>query len=448
MKKNLFLIVMMMWSCGVLFGQETWVKTFGGSVWDIGHSITTTPDGGFVLTGRTSSNDGDFKGMRKDKSNIFIIKLDSSVNVQWKKLFGVSSTGSGSPIITTPDGGYVLTGTTGYNDGEFEGIKKGGDDIFVIKLDSRGEILWKKTFGDKRDEWGHSITTTPDGGYVVSGRTDSNDGDFKGMNKGESDIFAIKLDSLGDVVWKKLIGGSSTEMVSSIITTTSDGGYVLTGWSNSNDGDFKGMNKGGKDILVIKLDSRGDVQWKKMFGGSSKDDYGYSITTTPDGGFVLTGRTSSNDGDFKGMNKGEMDIFVIKLDSRGDVVWKKLIGGSSTEMGTSIVATPDGGFVLTGSTYSYDGDFEGMSKCFLGDNLVIKLDSRGDVVWKKTFGGSKEDWGFSITTTPEGRYVFTGGSISNDGDFKGMNKGEMDIFVIKLDSNGNLQPSGKKSKKK
>jgi len=203
MKKNLFLIVMMMWSCGVLFSQETWVKTFGGNSHDGGSDITTTLDGGFVLTGWTTSNDGndgDFKGMNKGKGDIFIIKLDSRGSVQWKKTFGGSEIDLVYTIVTTPDGGFVLTGETSSNDGDFKGMKKGtSQDIFIIKFDLRGSVQWKKTLGGSHWDTGNSITTTPDGGYVLTGYTFSNDGDFKGMNKGEKDVFIIKLDSKGNL---------------------------------------------------------------------------------------------------------------------------------------------------------------------------------------------------------------------------------------------------------
>jgi hypothetical protein len=387
MKVNVMVFVLIVLSCSVLFGQETWVKTFGGTKDDLCHSITSTPDGGFILTGDFGSNDGDFKGMNK-----------------------------------------------------------GGQDIFVIKLDSRGIVQWKKTFGGTGWDGGGSITTTPDGGFVLIGFAYPNDGDFTGMNKGVGNIFVIKLNSRGEVEWKKVFGGSGYDVGYSI-TTTPDGGITLTGTFSSNDGDFEGMNKGIVDILVINLDSRGDVQWKKSFGGTY-EDYGHTITTTPDGGYVLSGTTSSNDGDFKGLNKGGRDILVIKLNSRGDVEWKKTFGGTGwDDGGESITTTPDGGYVLSGTTFSNDGDFKGLNKGG-NDILVIRLNSRGDFEWKKTFGSSRGDYSNSITTTPDGGCILTGYFGSNDGDFTGMNKGDRDIFVIKLDSNGYLQPKGKKSKKK
>jgi len=418
-------------------GQNTWVKTFGGDKVDEGRSIVPTSDGGYVLTGYTPSNDGDFSGMNKGNWDIFVMKLNSSGETVWKKTYGGSRSETGYSIISTSDGGYVLTGWTSSNDGDFSGMKKGIEDIFVMKLNSRGDIVWKKTFGGSVGDYGTSITTTTDGGYVLTGRTLSNDGDFTGMNKGGPDIFVMKLNSSGETVWKKTFGGSIYEGGQSI-TTTNDGGYVLTGWINSNDGDFSGMKKGSSDIFVMKLNSNGETVWKKTFGGSREEE-GTSITTTTDGGYVLTGYTTSNDGDFSGMNKGNWDIFVMKLNSSGDTVWKKTYGGSGDDYGYSITTTNDerSGYVLTGWTVSNDGDFSGMNKGS-GDIFIMKLNSSGNTVWKKTFGGSSDEYGLSITTTNDGGYVLTGYTYSNDGDFSGMNKGNRDIFVMKLDSNGNL----------
>jgi hypothetical protein len=156
----------------------------------------------------------------------------------------------------------------------------------------------------------------------------------------------MKLSSNGDIQWNKTFGGSGSENGRSIQQTT-DGGYVLTGVTRSNDGDFSGINKGGQDIFVMKLSSNGDIQWNKTFGGSGSEN-GYSIQQTSDGGYVLTGDTGSNDGDFSGMNKGGRDIFVMKLSSNGDIQWNKTFGGSAFENGYSIQQTSDGGYVLTG----------------------------------------------------------------------------------------------------
>ena len=195
--KYLVVLVVVIWSTGVLLSQETLVKTFGGSLDDRGYSITATSDEGYVLTGYTGSNDGDFKGTNRSGSDIFVIKLDSRGDVQWSKTFGGSSYDVGRSITISPDEGCVLTGETMSSDGDFEGMGKGDWDIFVVKLNSNGEVIWKKTFGGIGFESGRSITTTSDDGILITGGTSSNDGDFNRMNKGGYDIFIMKLDTDG-----------------------------------------------------------------------------------------------------------------------------------------------------------------------------------------------------------------------------------------------------------
>jgi len=185
-------------------------------------------------------------------------------------------------------------------------------------------------------------------------------------------IYSCKKELFHDPVttWIKTFGGSSYDYGTSI-TYTADGGSVIAGYAMSKDGDFIGLNQGSTDIFVIRLNSDGITRWIKTFGGSSTDDYPY-ITQTVDGGFVLTGSTSSNDGDFSGLNLGSFDIFVIKLDSDGNSSWIKTYGGSSFDMSESITQTGDGGLVLTGNTESDDGDFSGL-KLGSWDIFVIKL---------------------------------------------------------------------------
>jgi hypothetical protein len=376
--------------------------------------------------------------MNKGNRDIFVIKLNSNGEILWKKTLGGSGYESGLYLTTTSDGSILIISGTSSNDGDFKGMNKGIWDIFVIKLSSTGEVLWKKTFGGSREDLGLSLTTTSDDGMVLTGHTQSNDGDFEGMGKGNWDIFVIKLSSNGEILWKKTLGGSGYEEGLSL-TTTSDDGMVLAGHTQSNDGAFEGMGKGDWDIFVVKLNSNGEVLWKKTFGGV-REDLGLSLTTTSDGRMVLAGYTQSNDGDFEGMGKGNWDIFVTKLNSNGEVLWKKTFGGVREDLGLSLTTTSDGGMVLTGYTQSNDGDFEGMGKGDW-DIFVVKLNSNGEVIWKKTFGGIGFESGRSITTTSDDGILITGGTSSNDGDFNRMNKGGYDIFIMKLDTDGYYTPS-------
>ncbi len=416
-------------------GQNTWVKTYGGSESEGGCSITYTSDGGYIVTGYTYSNNGDFNGMNKGSGDIFVMKLNSFGEVEWEITLGGELYEQGYSITTTNDGGYIISGFTYSNNGDFSGMNNGFHDIFVIKLNTTGKVQWKKTFGGNLPDGSKSLVTTKDNGYILTGFSYSNNNDFNGMNKGSSDVFVIKLNFDGDLIWKKTFGGSEDDSGNSIITTN-DGGFVITGNTYSNNLNFNLKKNDSSDIFVMKIDSDGDILWNKILGGSG-NELGNSITSTSDDGYVLTGTTSSNDGDFNGMNKGNQDIFVVKLDSIGNIEWKKTFGGSGNEQGNTITTTDDGKFLFTGVTTSIDGDFVSLKP--EGNNIfVMLLEPTGDTVWNRTFGGSGFDYGWSITTTTDGGFVLTGRTFSNDGDFSGMNKGSSDLLVMKLDSNGNL----------
>jgi hypothetical protein len=433
---NVLVFVIMLWSCDILLSQETWVKVFGGSQDESANKVLNTNDGGLVLIGTTSSNDGDFRGMNKGGIDIFVIKLDSHGDVQWKKTYGGSELDGGTSITTTPDGGYVLTGYTYSNDGDFKGMNKGDADVLVIKLDSNGDIQWKKVFGGSQSDEAVSAAVTQEGEIILMGGTSSNDGDFSGMNKGSEDIFVFRMDSSGTLLWKKLIGGLDFDVSSSSIVTA-DGGMVLTGFTYSNDGDFTGTHD--YNIYALKLDKRGSVKWKKILGDANNGCS--SVSNTADSGVVIAG--------FANWYAPERDLLIFKIDFRGQILWRKVFGGKSEEHGMSVTSTRNGDIVLTGYAESDDGDF--YDKNMGGkDIFLLSLSQNGDKVWAKTFGGRGKDIATSLSVLDDGGFVITGGTTSdvgdqyNDGDFYGLGKGgESDIFVIKLDKNGNLQPAEK-----
>jgi uncharacterized delta-60 repeat protein len=262
-------------------------------------------------------------------------------------------------------------------------------------------ICWDKTYGGSSRDRASSIQQTTDGGYVVAGYTSS-----KGA--GDYDFWVIKLKANGDIIWDKTYGGSSHDEAYSIQQTT-DGGYVVAGETSS-----KGA--GEADFWVIKLDPNGDIIWDKTYGGSSHDQAG-SIQQTTDGGYVVAGETFSK-------GAGEADFWVIKLDPNGDIIWDKTYGGSSRDRASSIQQTTDGGYVVAGAGNS--------------DFWVIKLDPNGDIIWDKTYGGSSRDVALSIQQTTDGGYVVAGyieSKVLGKSNFWVI---KFDFWVIKLDPNGEI----------
>lgn len=432
-------IIFMVMSCATALGQDTWLRTIGGSKDDNSGSVCSTPDGGIVAIGHTWSSDGDVGRPNMGITDMYVVKLDARGNIVWKTTVGGEDEDYSNAINLSADGGYLLAGTSASKDGDFAGMFIGGLDIPVVKLDSEGRIVWKKMLGGTKSDAATRAVSTRDGGYVLVGNTSSNDGDFLGLNKGGTDILCMKIDAEGSIVWKGTFGGTDSDNCSSI-TATADGGYALTGFTSSIDGDVAGMNKGGQDVIVVKIDATGKREWTATFGGSL-NDAGRGITATADGNIVVAGHTSSNDGDVKDMNKGARDILVVKIDPRtpNQPLWKITIGGSADETAAAVSATEDGGVFITGSTTSNDGDFAGMHKQS-SDVFVIKLDAQGTITQKKLIGGSRQDAGFMIAPSTNKGVVVVGNTASNDFDFASKAKNDLDIFVVKLDSLGAYDP--------
>ena len=447
---SMFLFVFLFTYSG--YGQDTWVKTYGGFNQDFGLSIISTYDGNYIYSGITSSIDKDFQSMNKGGEDICVVKIDSLGNIIWKKTYGGWLNDWGIGLTETKDSNIIVIGNSSSNDGDFGGLNNGGTDITILKINKDGDIIWKDIVGGSEDETVRCVTNTEDGGFVITGCSMSDDGDFKGLRIGNQDekrdIFVVKYNSQGKIEWKNILGGTNYDEGFSILTTK-DKGFLISGVSYSNDGDFKDLSKGNQDIVIIKIDSAGGVKWTKSIGGKEKDDCS-SVTSTLDGGFVITGDTYSNDNDFRQMNKGGGDIYIVKIDSIGNIVWKKTYGGTNSDVCKSITINKKGGFVITGTTRSDDGEFAGLdSDINWFDVFVMSVDGMGELLWTKLYGngywggGYCSDQGNNIIKDRGEGFVIIGETNSNDGTFTGLNKsgkrgGTHDIFVMKLDSNGNL----------
>ena len=285
-------------------------------------------------------------------------------------------------------------------------------------------IQWQKCLGGTVTDEANSIQQTSDGRFIVAGYTFSNDGDVSG-NHGNSDYWVVKLNSSGDILWQRCLGGTDDDYAYSI-QQTSDGGFIVAGQTYSNDGDVSG-NHGYDDAWVVKLNSSGDIEWQKCLGGTD-DDYAYSIQQTSDGGFIVAGQTYSNDGDVSG-NHGYDDAWVVKLNSSGDIEWQKCLGGTNDDRAYSIQQTSNGGFIVAGYTYSNDGDVSGNHGYW--DTWVVKLNSSGDIEWQKCLGGTSDDYANSIQQTSDSGFIVVGYTFSNDYDVS-ENHGYDDAWVVKL----------------
>lgn len=401
-----------------------WQKCFGGSSGEYPQSFQITSDGGYVLAGFSSSlsNNGNVTG-NHGGFDYWVVKLDSTGTIQWQKCLGGSGIDYAYSIQTTSDGGYIVAGNSNLSDGDVTG-NHGSSDLWIVKLDATGMIQWQKSLGGTLGERGSSIQLTTDGGYIVAGWSQSTDGDVT-SNHGSIDCWIVKLDAAGTIQWQKSLGGSSDDYARAILSA-SDGGYIMSGQSTSTNGDVTG-NHGSADYWVVKLDTTGTIQWQKSIGGSS-DDNAMSIQTTSDGGYIVAGNSQSTNGDVT-VNHGSTDYWVVKLDATGSIQWQKSFGGTGTDIANAIQTTTDGGYVVAGYSNSNDGNITGSHGNY--DYWVVKLDPLGDIQWQKSMGGSGDDRATSILQTTDGGYAVAGYSESINGDIIG-NHGFVDYWVVKL----------------
>jgi hypothetical protein len=419
-----------------------WQKALGGSRVDVAQSIQPTSDGGYIIAGNTNSPDGDITGYHSGTYGCYlpcvgpeicgyfpdglVVKLNSTGTIEWQKALGGSAAENFLSIQPTADGGYVASGLTYSNNGDVSGYHGGTEaDAWVVKLSSTGAIQWQKVFGGSTGcDFANSILSTADGGYIFVGHSDSHDGDVT-SNAGERDVWIVKLSSDGDIQWQKSVGGAENDYAFSL-QPTPDGGYVAVGYTYSNDGDVSG-NHGDADAWVVKLSSSGTIQWQKALGGSN-EEIARSIQPTTDGGYIVAASSKSNNGDVSG-NHGDADAWVIKLSSGGAIQWQKALGGSNEEIARSVQTTTDGGYIVTGSAKSNDGDVSGNRGG--QDTWIVKLSSNGTFLWQKSLGGTANDFANSIQSTVDGGLIVAGQAVSNNGDVIG-NHGATDAWIVKL----------------
>ncbi|MCK4645765.1 MAG: hypothetical protein KAU46_05905 [Candidatus Aminicenantes bacterium] len=382
-------------------GQDlhSWARIYGGSNSDTASSIQQTIDGGYIVAGRTGSFGAGY-------IDSWILKLDSVGDIEWQHTYGGIDSDRASSIQQTTDGGYIVAGYT-------HSFGAGDNDYWILKLTSNGDIEWQRTYGGTDGDKAYSIQQTSDGGYIVAGYTHS-------FGAGDYDYLILKLSSIGDIEWQRSYGGNDHEEASSI-QQTSDGGYIVAGYTWS-------YIAGYLDIWILKLTSSGNIEWQRTYGGTNGDK-AYSIQQTSDGGYIVTGIFG-----YSGfMEILSCDFWVLKLSSSGDIEWQRTYGGSSTpghvreNCAYSIQQTSDGGYIVAGSTWSFGAGWH--------DFLILKLTSSGDIEWQRTYGGTDGDKAYSIQQTLDGGYIVAGYSESF---YVPRRPYKIDILVLKLSSSGEI----------
>ncbi|MDO9184898.1 MAG: T9SS type A sorting domain-containing protein [Bacteroidia bacterium] len=361
-------------------GQGVFQKTFGTINYEEIWGLDITSDNGFILAGYTNIDNG------------YILKLNSNGDTIWTKNIDAGGMDLLYSIQQTQDNGFIVGGRT-------SGFGGGGLDMFLIKIDSNGNNQWTKAIGGPGDETINSVKETSDGGFIIAGNTYS-------FGAGLNDFYIVKMDSSGNILWSKSIGGTGNDNAYSI-TQTIDSGYVAVGLTAS-------TGAGDKDVLSVKLDKNGNIVWTKTYGGTG-DDRANSIQQTIDGGFIISGVTNS-------FGAGNYDFYLIKTDLSGNLSWEKTFGGVGDDWAYSIEQTKDNGFILAGYTASFGkGD---------KDYYLVKSNSVGDTIWTRTFGGPMAEIGTLAKQTSDNGYAIIGYGQS-------FGAGSCDFYFVKTDSNGN-----------
>jgi hypothetical protein len=416
-----------------------WSKTYGGSLEENTNSVVATPDGGMLILGHTSSNDGDIIKSHS-LTDILLTKLDAEGNLIWTKTIGGSLNDYGMSIIATNDGNYAIAGYSASNDEDVPG-NVGQHDFYIAKITEQGNIIWSKNYGFSSHDHGHKIIQTRDGGFFIagfaeysgiegSGGTQDNGAGHEIGHKnalhGIGEYLGVKLDSNGEFEWYRYFGGTQNDRVNDIVEAE-DGGIIMVGYSESVDFDVQ-HNKGSYDYWVIKIHSNGDLHWKENYGGSGIDQ-AYGITKTGNNSYLIVGRSNSSDGQIKNA-KGNFDGWIIHINDHGHLLWEKSFGGESFDVATTIKKIANGNFVVVGNSR---GTFNEKPNNGQNDFWLFEIDNKANtkLYWQKNFGGANIDIATDFYETSQRELIIVGESQSNSLDVPS-NKGGTDIWAIKL----------------
>jgi gliding motility-associated-like protein len=360
---------------------------------------------------------------------IFPIRVgfDEPPKLITNKNFGGSKRDEPSAMILTNDGHFIIAGGTFSADSNFQ-INRGEQDFFIMKIDTIGNILWSKTYGGTERDIGTDIIETPEGDLLIVGYTESDDGDIN-LNKGGRDILVLKLNENGDLIWSKTYGGSANDEAYQI-EMAANGNYFVGGLSHSNDGDLK-ENYGSSDLWFFQIDKNGAMLWEQNYGGSSQEVFGDFYATT--GRLNILASTRSEDIDVE-LNNGGYDVWFFSTRYDGGIVTNINIGGTANDYGRKLIHDGNGNHYIIGDTGSSDGDLNFLRGIF--DIMVAKVRS-GEKIWVKNYGGTQLEFGRTGILKPNGNLFIGGSTFSNDFDVPKSEVG-LDAWIFEINELGEL----------
>lgn len=420
----------------MVFSQEIlWENTIGGDDSEWLEGIIQNSEGNYVLSGYSySNNSGDKTTNSRGQGDMWLVELNKAGNILRQKTIGGREHDHLEKTIQTRDGGYILGGRS-YSGvtGEKTDPLRGYRDTWIVKLNASWEIEWQQTFGGDWLDDLTDINETPDGGYILGINSQSGlFGDKTGASRGYTDIWILKLSSLGEIEWQHTYGGDSYDSPYTI-QPTPDGGYIVGATSASGiSGEKTEPSRGIGDYWILKLDSRGNIVWQKTYGGYDGDIL-TSLLQTADGGYLIGGYSASPPSGEKDEYIYAMDFWIIKIDSTGNIQWQKIIGGDNSDHLEKMAPSKNGGFILGGISHSGVGHDKSEPHIGGRDYWIVKINEQGDVCWDKTMGGTDNDHMWDFTEDSDGNIISAGWSDSNAGGDKSENLiGIRDYWVVKI----------------
>ncbi|MBA2423332.1 MAG: hypothetical protein H0V61_08925 [Chitinophagales bacterium] len=422
---------------------KEWDVRFGGSGSEGLYSVQQTADNGFILGGDSDSPpSGDKTQPSQGLTDYWIVKTDVLGNKQWDKRYGGDKKEQLYSAQQTTDGGYILAG---WSESGISGQKtqpsNGSSDYWILKVNANGNKQWDARYGGSGDDELRALEQTADGGYIMAGTSNSGiSGDKTQINKGENDFWMVKADANGVKQWDKDFGGSDIEELNAV-HQTADGGYILGGWSRSGvSGDKSQPIQGINDYWIVKTDENGVKLWDARYGGS-EHEYLYSLEQTSDGGYIIGGYSESDiSGDKTQMGQGGYDFWIVKTNESGVKQWDATFGGSGYDKLKSIIQTLEGGYIMAGwSESGISGDKTEVS-LGLSDYWVIKTDANGAKTWDSDFGGANDEKVHRVLQTIDGGFLLAGHTFSGqNGDISQPTQGANDYWILKLSGSAAAQ---------
>lgn len=417
--KYIFLIVYSLFSqLTQLYGQIIqWEMTFGGTRDEVGNNIQLSDFGGYEIFGSASSNNGDVIGHHLGTApDAWLFGIDSNRNIISQKCFGgISGEDAFSGLQLT--NGKIFIGSADFDDGDVSGVHN-SQDIWIVRSDSSYQIIWQRCYGYEGLDYSYKIISANDNGFIFLGQVPAVIGGDVNCMIGETDLWVVKIDSFGSIEWQTCLGSTMHDNGSSIISSR-NGGYYVYGGVSGNDGNVTCLGT----VWLVRLNDSGNIIWDHCY----PSEQGTDLVEFPNGNLSLLAVTATSS--IPGYS-GTDDYWIYKTDSLGAIINSFCYGGSWIDEPTSIAYCADGGVIAAGTTQSNDGLASGNHG--MKDAFIVKLDSAGNREWSQCYGGSQDDIANSIVQTPDGGFVFTGSTESSDGDITSVPHGGSDLWVVKI----------------